>query len=526
MGIYLNPGNAAFKESLCSEIYVDKTGLIEYTNGVLGTKQKNICVSRPRRFGKSMAAEMLAAYYCREADSAELFSSLEIAAHPSFQQHLNQYDVIFLNIQDFFSRAENVKELVSYLQDAVMDDLRKTYRIQQEPNRKMSLMMALEEIYSVTRQGFIFIIDEWDCIFREKKQDIDAQNAYLDFLRSLLKDKVYVKLAYMTGILPIKKYGTHSALNMFGEFSMTNPRRLARYAGFTEPEVKELCYRYHMDFAEAKKWYDGYQFRRISHIYSPKSVIDAMLNEEFDNYWTQTETYEALKLYISMNYDGLKDSVIWMLGGGRCKIDAGTFQNDMTSFTGKDDVLTLLVHLGYLAYDANKNEVFIPNEEVQAEFIRAIKTNGWEEISKAITASEDLLDATLRRDADYVAKELDAIHMESVSILKYNSENALSCVISLAYYSAKAYYILVRELPAGKGFADIIFLPRKNCMDKPAMIVELKWNKSAKGAIEQIKTQKYVDALKEYVGDILMVGINYDKNNKEHQCVIEEFKKK
>lgn len=523
MGIYLNPGNAAFKEALCSEIYVDKTGLIKYTNSVLGTKQKNICVSRPRRFGKSMAAEMLLAYYCCGVDSSELFSGLEIADDSSFRQHLNQYDVIFLNIQDFLSRAENVELMVSCLQDAVIYDLKKKYQLQLESCRKLDMVSLLEEIYRVTGQGFVFIIDEWDCIFRERKYNKEIQNAYLDFLRSLLKDKVYVKLAYMTGILPIKKYGTHSALNMFSEFSMTNPRRLAQYVGFTEYEVRELCDKYRMDFGEAKRWYDGYWFRRASHVYNPKSVVDAMLNGEFDNYWTQTETYEALRVYISMNFDGLKDAIVWMLGGGRCKIDAGTFQNDMTSFTGKDDVLTLLVHLGYLAYDADSNEVFIPNEEVQSEFDRAIRYSGWEEVGQALSLSEKLVNATWGQDAELVAEILNKIHMETASILEYNNENALSCIISLAYYSAKSYYTLVREFPTGYGFADIVFLPRVRHRDKPALVVELKWNRSAEGAIKQIKERKYISALKEYEGNLLLVGINYDKGSKKHDCIIEKL---
>lgn len=370
MGVYLNPGNDAFAESLNSEIYVDKSNIIRYTNRVLGTKQKFICISRPRRFGKSITAEMLSAYYDSSVDSYPLFSKLKIAANPSFEQNINKYDVLFFNIQSFLSRSDCALNMVEYLEYRVIQELAERYPdlgLESEPH----LTSALEKIYSAHRKGFVFIIDEWDCVFREKKSDVDAQTKYLDFLRDLLKDKVYVKLAYMTGILPIKKYGTHSALNMFDEFSMTNPKYLASYVGFTEEEVRDLCQKYNMDFEETRRWYDGYRFRKAEHIYSPKSVVDAMRNEAFDSYWTQTETYEALKTYIDMNFDGLKDAVITMLGGGRCPIDTGTFQNDMTSLLGRDDVLTLLVHLGYLAYDDDSGEVYIPNEEVRQEFIRA-----------------------------------------------------------------------------------------------------------------------------------------------------------
>ena len=439
MGVYLNPGNDAFAESLNSEIYVDKSNMIHYTNRVLGTKQKFICISRPRRFGKSITAEMLSAYYDSSVDSHPLFSKLKIAVDSSFEQNINKYDVLFFNIQSFLSRSDCALNMVEYLEFRVIQELAERYPdlgLESEPH----LTSALEKIYSVHRKGFVFIIDEWDCVFREKKSDVDTQTKYLDFLRDLLKDKVYVKLAYMTGILPIKKYGTHSALNMFDEFSMTNPKYLASYVGFTEEEVRDLCQKYNMDFEETRRWYDGYRFRKAEHIYSPKSVVDAMRNEAFDSYWTQTETYEALKTYIDMNFDGLKDTVIAMLGGGHCLIDTGTFQNDMTTFHSKDDALTLLIHLGYLAYDMDLQEVFIPNEEVRAEFARAIKASGWHEVIHAISISEELLENTLACNNEKVARIIDNIHEEFTSILNYNNEISLSCVISIAYYSARRYY--------------------------------------------------------------------------------------
>lgn len=326
----------------------------------------------------------------------------------------------------------------------------------------------------------------------------------------------------MTGILPIKKYGTHSALNIFDEFSMTDPKRLAEYVGFTEEEVRDLCKSYGMDFEEAKRWYDGYHFRRIRHIYNPKSVVDAMLEEAYQSYWTCTETYEALRIYIDMNFDGLKDAVISLLGGNNCRVDTGTFQNDLTNFTGKDDVLALLVHLGYLGYEEERKEVFIPNEEVRGEFLRAVRQSGWREVIGAVEESERLLEATLRQDAKAVAEGLDAFHMENTSILSYNDENSLSCVITLAYYSAKKDYTLIRELPAGKGFADIVFVPHRG-KNKPAIIVELKWNQTVEGAIGQIKERKYVEALKEYQGDLLLVAVNYDKKTKRHDCLIAKW---
>lgn len=520
MGLYLNRGNDAFEIALNSKIYVDKTEIISYTNGCIGSNQRFICVSRPRRFGKSMAAEMLEAYYCRKCDSKLAFQNLNIAKDASFKTHLNQYDVIFLEMQRLMSRSGGAVELIPYLQKKVIQELRREYPDFIELD-ETNLSAALESIYCENKKGFIIIIDEWDCIFREKQSDTAAQRNYLDFLRELLKGQQYVKLAYMTGILPIKKYGTHSALNIFEEFSMTAPKKLAKYVGFTEEEVQSLCQQYHMDFEETKRWYDGYRLGDTAHVYNPKSVVDAMLNQEFHSYWIGTETYEALKVYIDLNFDGLKDSIIIMIGGGRCTINPRTFQNDMTTFRKKDDVLTLLVHLGYLAYDGETEEVYIPNMEIEDEFKNAIEGPGWSDVAKAIADSEKLLQATIDQDTEAVEKGLDLVHMETSAALAYNNELSLSCVITLAYYSARKDYTLIREFPTGKGFADIVFLPRKHS-GGPAMVVELKWNRSAQGAISQIKSKQYVNALKDYRGNLLLVGINYDKSTKVHQCAIEK----
>ena len=525
MGIYLNPGNDAFLEAIQSEIYVDKTGLIAYTNRVMGTVRKNICVSRPRRFGKSMAANMLCAYYSHGCCSAALFQGRKIHEDTSFTEHLNQYDVLFLNMQQFIRGARTPGNFVNYIEQKVLSEI-KTLFPHLLHEQESSLPDALMSIYTKGEQGkpgFIIIIDEWDCIFREMKEDENSQKYYLYFLRDLLKDRPYVKLAYMTGILPIKKYGTHSALNIFEEFSMTDPKYLAPYTGFTEEEVKQLCLEYHMDFEEARQWYDGYRLDSHLHIYNPKSISDAMHNRKFKSYWTRTETYEALRVYIDMNFDGLKDAVIAMTCGERCEINPDKFQNDMTTFQSKDDVLTLLAHLGYLSYEESTRTVCIPNMEIAGEFRNAIEgSRGWEHLAKAIQHSEKLLDATLNQDEQAVAQGIDAVHTEHISLLSYNTETSLSCVISLAYFSAQKEYILIREFPSGKGFADIVFLPRKSSA-KPAMIIELKWDKSATGAIAQIKNKGYVQALETYSGNILLVGINYSKKSKRHSCIIERY---
>ena len=517
----MNPGNDGFAEAIRSEIYVDKTGLISYTNRYLSTEQKYICVSRPRRFGKSMAVRMLAAYYSRGCDSRELFAGTKIESAPSFSEHLNRYDVVSLNMQHFLIGSRK-QSLTDYLEQEVLEELREEYGAFIH-NTKTSLADAWKRIYAKTGKKFIFLIDEWDCVMRERQEAEYLQKQYLDFLRNLLKDQPYVALAYITGILPVKKYGQHSALNMFWEYSMTDQNVLEEYTGFTSGEVETLCERYDMDFDGMRGWYDGYQFRKFQHVFNPRSVVAAVRSRYFSSYWTATETYEALKIYMDMDFDGLRADVVQMLGGGRVRVNTRSFQNDMRSFRTKDDVLTLLIHLGYLGYDAEEEEAFIPNKEIAGEFENAMSAGGWEEIMRILKASEKLLDDTLRGDAGCVAEGLDKAHMEAASILTYNDENSLSCAIGLAYYSARKDYKMIRELPAGLGFADIVFFPLP-FTKKPALVVELKYGKSAKAAIQQIKDRRYAQALEGYSGEVLLVGINYDKGNKEkpHSCVIEK----
>ncbi|MDE6020727.1 MAG: ATP-binding protein [Ruminococcus sp.] len=526
MGIYLNPGNDAFQEAVNSEIYVDKSMLIAFTNKKTRTSQKNICVSRPRRFGKSMAADMLVAYYSRGCDSRELFQNLKIAQHPSFAEHLNKYNVIHINMLDELTESETVSNMITTLKKKLLWELEEEYGDIRCYDWN-DLVMVMKTIHNKTGQQFIIIIDEWDCLFREYQNDTDAQKEYLDFLRFWMKGKSYLTLAYMTGILPIKKYGEHSALNMFDEYSMTNQSYLAEFTGFTEQEVKELCEKYDMSFEETKRWYDGYDLKGVS-IYNPRSVVMSMMSHDYDSYWTKTETYESLKKYIQMDRFGLQELVTKLIAGEYLPVNPDKFQNDMTTFNSADDVLTLLIHLGYLTYDFYTQTVWIPNSEVQREFINSIEDGGWEPVMEAIHQSDKLLQATLQMQEEKVAEIIEEVHRQNTSIIQYNNENSLSCVLSLAYYSAKKDYVMYRELAGGDGFADLVFVPRKNCQSS-AFIVELKWNQSAETAIDQIKKKKYVECLQDYTGEILLVGINYNRDskedNKKHFCKIENIKK-
>lgn len=526
MGFYLNPSADGFEEVLNGRLYVDKTGLISYINRVLGTTQKLTCFSRPRRFGKSFAAKMLAAYYSKGADSKALFSGLKISKDSTFEKHLNQYDVLSLDITWFISIAQSIETTVVEMQQYIIDELRETFPHCVGANVK-SLPVALSQISAKSDRKFFIIIDEWDALFREAKDNVELQKSYIQFLRGLFKGmqiSQFIIGAYMTGILPIKKYGTQSALTDFFEYTMLEPGSLAEYVGFTEEEVCQLCHDHNLDFGEAHRWYDGYQFDRIGHVYNPNSIIKAILNQKFSNYWTQTETYESLRVYIDLNYDGLKQSIIDMLGGKKCRIDTGTFQNDMTSLASRDDVFTLLAHLGYLAYDIDNKEVFIPNEEVREEFIRAVKNGTRPELIKAIETSDKLLAATLRMDEETVADLIESAHNANTAPNYYNNEQALRSVVVMAYLSCIDHYTRFEELASGKGYMDILFLPNQTS-DKPALIIELKWNKGVEYAINQIKDKNYTQFAKKfgYTGKILLVGISYDAKTKKHLCKIEKL---
>ncbi|MCD7864682.1 MAG: ATP-binding protein [Clostridiales bacterium] len=527
MGMYLNCGNEAFRQ-IRNGTYVDKTGLIDYINQTIDTARSLTCFSRPRRFGKSFAAAMLAAYYDKSCDSGELFDGLEISHRHSYKKYLNAFDVIYLDITWFISVTDDICDVLSVIQRSVIEELREAFPDYVKADETI-LANAILNVSRRTNEKFFLIIDEWDALFREVKHNDELQKSYLRFLRGLFKGGPSMKSAlagaYMTGILPIKKYGTESALTDFEEYSMTNPDMLSEYVGFTEEEVRDLCLENEVDFEKMKRWYDGYSFEDHGCVYSPDSVMSAVKRKRFRNYWTGSETYESLKSYISMNFDGLKDAIVAMLGGGKIKIEIARFQNDITSFNSKDDVLTLLIHLGYLGYHEKNGQVYIPNLEIAGAFQNAVEGDGWEEIASALASSEDLLQATINEDSAAVETALERVHDLNVSVLQYNDENSLSCAVTLAYYTARNYYTIVREFPSGKGFADLAFIPAPH-VDKPALLIELKYNQTADGAIRQIRDRRYDGALQKYTDNLLLVGINYNKNDKgkKHTCIIERFR--
>lgn len=528
LGRFLNPDNVAFKRTLNSKIYVDKTEFLDFTNQMINTNSAFICNSRPRRFGKSVTADMLTAYYSRGCDSKKLFSDLKIGSLENFEENLNKYNVIHFDVQWCLEPAGNPKKLVDYITRNTLNELREEFHeiISEEIE---SLPDALSKINAKTGKQFIIIIDEWDVLIRDEAAQLDVQEEYINFLRGLFKGSEpmkYIGLAYITGILPIKKLKTQSALNNFDEYTMLDAGEIAKYIGFTQDEVKKLCVKYETDFEKVRHWYDGYLLGEY-HIYNPKAVVSVVTKRTFQSYWSQTGSYEVIVPLISKNFDGLKTAIIEMISGDMVKIDTGTFQNDAVNFSNRDDVITFLIHLGYLAYDEKKQCAYIPNEEVRQELLKATRQKKWKEFIEFERQSDSLLDATLDMDEETVSAVIEKIHMQYTSAIRYNDENSLSSVLTIAYISSMKYYFTpIREFPAGRGFADFVYLPKPEYINiYPALLIELKWNKNVQTALEQIKKNLYPESLLSYTGDVFIVGITYDKKDKTHKCKIEKYEK-
>lgn len=548
MGIYLNPGSDRYEEALRTEIYVDKTNMISFLNSVVNTKRKYVAVSRPRRFGKTTTADMISAYYDCSIDARNLFDDKKISTNPKIYEagregkkspwdiYLNKFYVIHVNMVDLATETGSIPEMLFSLEKAVMRELREEWP-NADRDMQGGLRLLMQEIYNREKARFVIVIDEWDCIFREFKEDTDGQRLYLDFLRDWLKDKSYIALAYITGILPIKKYGQHSALNMFGEYSMLQPQQLAEYVGFTDEEVRELCEKHGRSYDDIKAWYDGYDLYGIIppgekepeeyQIYNPYSVVQAVITGRICDYWNATETYEALSVHINRNFDGLKDMVMLLMEGKRIPVNTRKYQNDMSSMANADDVLTLLIHLGYLAYDSERRESYIPNREILDEYRNTVEGNEeWDQLYSVLARSQKLLEATWAGDEDEVARLVEDAHMRAGN-LTYNSEAALSYAVRLAYFNAEQYYTLIPEMQAGRGYADLAYIPSPKYPDKPAILVELKWNKDAETAMTQILDRRYPDSLEKYRGNIILVAIDYNKEvtsgckgYKHHSCRI------
>ena len=520
MGTYVNPGTERLRRSKANKYYVDKSMILSVLNEKINTDDNLICVSRPRRFGKTMAANMIAAYYSKGCDSHEVFSDLKISKDPSFEDNINKYTVIKLDINDVVTNKGKLS-VSEYIDEKVISELRKEY-----PSVTLkdgvSLSTAIMEIYSSTGDQFVFIIDEYDVIIRDQEYSSEI-SGYLSFLVSLFKNSTVspaIALSYLTGIMPIIREKVQSKLNNFKEYTMISPKGMAPFMGFTEEEVQSLAQKSGMAFDDLKRWYDGYNLKGLE-IYSPKSVINAIEEGVCDDYWSQTSSYEALKDNILMDFNGIKSDVIRMVSGESISVNVRKFTNTPWEIESRDDVFTCLIHLGYLGYDSEERSCFIPNYELMEEWISAIEdTPDYRSVVDLIRDSKALMEATWKGDEEIVAEAVAKAHTEACSIQRYNNEGSFQSALHLAYYYAKSCYTIVNELPGGKGFADVAFIPYKP--DVPAIIIELKKDDTTSAAISQIRERKYPEALEKYRDNLLLVAITYDSKTKEHRARIEK----
>jgi hypothetical protein len=526
MGMYVNPGNAGFAGILSGE-YVDKTGLIALVNAAIGTPSKLVCSTRPRRFGKTFAAESLVAYYTCGADSRQLFEGLDISRDPSFERHLNAYNVVRLDMTAF----RGAGDVAAAVTERLVEDMRR--ELPDAPLRTGAIELALADFVAATGRRFVFVIDEWDAPLRERRSRA-SQEDWVYFLRLLFKNATFtadaIAACYMTGILPIVRYGTQSALSDFDEYTVLAPDDYAPYVGLTEAEVEGLAERHHMDMEELRRWYDGYELpyvdkgsneRRVVRTYAPYSVMRACKRRRVGPYWVSSEAFASLRTYVDLDFDGLQQSVVQALGGASVRVDTHSFENSVHDVANRDDALTLLCHLGYLCYDARSGTARVPNEEVRAELRQAVAQSCHAGVARIVRESDALLEATWDMDEEAVADSIARAHDSGCAPAFYNNEQALRAVVKSAYIAATDHYATVEELPSGRGLADVVYLPRRGD-PAPALVVELKWDRSPEAAIAQVRERDYPAALRDWGGPILLVGITYDRKSKRHVCRIEE----
>ena len=546
MSRFINPGTDEFA-SICASEYVDKTGLILEINKTLGTKEKLSLVSRPRRFGKSFTAAMLCAYYEAGDDARALFSDKEVYRLAPDLPFLGAFNVICVDMAEVKARAKQLQRVLDrqreeaglprqqldwilFLQDQIREDVGHAFGDGfQKETSDPDFFQMLENIVRKSGRKFFWICDEWDLFFREECEDLNAPDTYLEFLRTLFKsDGGYTARvfsgAYFTGIMPMKVMKGESAVSDFYNYTMLTPGSLAPFIGFTHTEVERLCRKHQVDFRKMIEWYDGYYFEKTGSVFNPRSVIEAIKMRQFESYWVQTTSYENLKSRIEMDLDGLHETILRLLGGEEAEINGQQFDNDLNHLTDTNKVLTALVHLGYLSYNPATRTVRIPNNEIRREFIGTLATGSHKETAKLIREADKLLQAVWKKDGEEVARLVGLAHNATGDPKTYNSESRLCLAVRLAFYTSRDHYVAIHELPGGKGYADLVFIPKKGS-DKPMLIVELKWDKPVKAALAQIRDRDYPQELASFGGRILLVGITYRVRGKRHICEIEELSK-
>lgn len=503
-----------FEEALNSEIYVDKSLLIEAVSSKIKTGNKYICITRPRRFGKTINANMLGAYFTKGLDSDDLFRHLNIAKTDGYRKHINQYNVFKI---DFSRRPDFCPDYQTYFKSIlkkIKRDLEEAY-----PKLQGQDYDGISEMLCDTNDSFIFILDEWDSVFYEDFMTDKEKCLYIKFLKGLLKDQPYVSLAYLTGVLPIAKYSSGSELNMFDEYSFMNDNVYDRYFGFNESEIKSLCKQQDkVSFEEIKRWYDGYYSSNGGSIFNPRSVSKALTRGICLNYWTETGPMNEIAECIEHNVDEVREDIVKMIAGIPIEIELQGYSAAELGLHTRDEILSAMVVYGFLSY--HDGELRIPNHELMEKYQRVLNRDSMGEVKEIVDDSRKMLEATLACDSEKVASILEEVHDREVPFLQYNDENSMSCVITLCYLYARKDYWIERESKSGKGYCDYLFFPKKN--GKAAIILELKADVSCEEALSQIKEKNYIQKVKN-CSEIILAGISYDKKNKKHSCLIERI---
>lgn len=496
--------------------FVDKSRMIELINTRIHTSNRYLCITKPRRFGKTSILNMLGAYYGKVRSAKALFDPLKISSSDTYLDHLNKYNIIHLCLNDLPDDGSTYDDYISMVKESIVNDIKEAY-----PEVNTKKYHKISDMLTDTQDQFIFLIDEWDYLFSHELF-CEHHADFLEFLRNLLKDRPYAAFVYMTGVLPVKKYSTGSALNMFREYTMLKDPFFEEYFGFTEKEVAELCEKQSaLTIDEISEWYDGYQGKNGMRLYNPRSVVCALEDETCQSYWTRTGKMDEVLFFLKYNIYDVRDDIVRMVNGMSVIIDIKKeYSAGQEKPANKRDIYAAMIIYGMLSYC--DGELRIPNKELMIEFESALEDDDFEYVAELVRNSDEILHATLDKKGEVVASYLHNIHNSELPILKYNDENSLSCVVTLAYLSARNKYRVEREEISGKGFADFIFHPeRKNL---PGIILELKADDTPQAAIAQIKKKEYHEKLaKEHVSRILLVGISYDTDKKEHQCEIEEF---
>ena len=498
-------------------IYVDKSMLIAEVSKVIDTGSRYLCITRPRRFGKSVNLHMLGAYYTKEQDSDSLFQRLKICETQGYRKHLNNHNVVFIDFSRMPFGCKTYEEYIYSIYQKLEQDLLEAY-----PFLKEKKYDSVSEMFRDSKESFVFLLDEWDSIFYKEFMTKADKNDYLGFLKNLLKDQPYVELAYMTGVLPVAKYSSGSELNMFDEYSFMNDNIYDKYFGFSESEVRNLCEVHSsVSYEDLEYWYNGYYSATGDKLFNPRSVTKALTRGVCLNYWTETGPMNEIADCIENNADAVREDIVRMVAGIEVEVDLQGYSAVELQLDSRDEILSAMVVYGFLSY--HDGYLRIPNHELMEKYQRVLARESMGEVKQIVEQSKEMLKATLEMDAERVAQILEEVHDREIPFLQYNDENALSCVITLCYLSARTDYYVEREAKSGKGYCDYLFLPKKK--RKPAIVLELKVDDSCENALKQIKEKGYLQKAQERAGEVIMVGINYDKDKKEHHCVIEEWKK-